>query len=189
MKLYTDYTGYMAKHGMLQQTLTKALKIWTCCGIAHVFDLLKPKRILEIGRFDGHSLGLFCFLAPEAEIISVDPAPRPHSNKIAEWFDNDVKLINKTSDQAFADGDIGGPFDFALIDGDHGYAGAKRDWINTQKVMAPHGVVCFDNIEMACGKVFHEITDFEKVEPFHVSFRGQPGDGGHYGLVFMGDRP
>ena len=195
MKLYTDYCDFLHERGLLRGTLTKAIKIWTGCGFAHLFDMLQPKVILEIGRFDGHSLGLFRWLAPEAAIISVEPSPRPHAKKVIDalWehgLPGETIFIDKTSDEAFKDpGLLNLRYDFALIDGDHSYEGALRDWGNTKGVMAPNGVVAFDNTEMACGKVFDRIDDFKTVKPFHVNFRKDPADGGQFGLVFMGDRP
>jgi predicted O-methyltransferase YrrM len=200
MKLYTDYVDLLHEHGLLKQTFTGALKIWTCSGFAHLFDLLKPNSILEIGRCDGHSLGLFRFLAPEALIVSVDPAPRPHAQKVIDFMDERARsqghdpktvFIDKTSDAAFAGGGGIGEYryDFALIDGDHTYEGAKRDWENTKPLMVKNGVVAFDNTEMKCGKVFYEIKDLETVQPFHINFRADPADGGQYGFVFMGERP
>lgn len=200
MKLYTDYVDLLHEQGMLKQTFTGALKIWTCCGLAHLFDLLKPETILEIGRCDGHSLGLFRFLAPDALIISVDPAPRPHAKTVIDFMDNRASelggrprtiFIDKKSDDAFSAEEVSmhGPYDFALIDGDHSYEGALRDWGNTKPLMTKNGVVAFDNTEMVCGKVFDQIDDFETVKPFHINFRKDPADGGQYGFVFMGDRP
>ncbi len=203
MKLYTDYVDIMHEHGLLRQTFTGALKIWTCCGFAHLFDLLNPANILEIGRCDGHSLGLFRFLAPLATIVSVDPVPRGHAQKVIDFMDKRevastmvdfmprTVFIDKTSDDAFSSGLVKdlGPYDFALIDGDHTFEGAMRDWKNTKPLMAKNGVVCFDNLEMDCGKVFDKIDDYETVKPFHINFRKDPADGGQYGFVFMGERP
>ena len=200
MILYSDYCDLLHTHGLLRGTLTKAIKIWTGCGFAHTFDMLMPQTIFEIGRFDGHSLGLMRFLAPAATIVSVEPQPRPHATAVLEFLDKRAMAlgftpktiyVNKTSDRAFGDGDVEkhGPYDFALIDGDHSYEGALRDWGNTKGVMAPDGVVAFDNTEMACGRVFSRIDDYETVMPFHVNFRKDPADGGQYGLVFMGKRP
>ena len=160
--------------------------------------MLQPQRILEIGRCDGHSLGLFRFLAPHATIVSVDPVARMHAQKVIGFMDERARreggtrtttFIDKTSDKAFEDGLPIQDFDFALIDGDHTYEGAKRDWENVKPLMHKHGVVCFDNLEMECGKVFYEIDEYETVQPFHINFRKDPADGGQYGFVFMGERP
>jgi len=53
-------------------------------------------------------------------------------------------LVRTTSDAFFAEND--GPFDIVLVDGDHRYAGAKRDLHNALDRLRPGGLLILDDV-------------------------------------------
>jgi len=54
-----------------------------------------------------------------------------------------INVFNKTSDYLIELAKQEILFDFIFIDGDHSYNGAKKDFENALKVLAPNGVIAF----------------------------------------------
>ena len=105
----------------------------------------KFKNILEIGRYMGYSLGIFICFSPDSVITSVDykmqltPILPKLLNALA--IKKSVYLVHGTSDATPAS-----KYDFVLIDADHTYAGAKKDWDNVKGKLAPGAVIVFDDV-------------------------------------------
>ncbi len=109
--------------------------------LGRLHERLQPRTYLEIGVNQGHSMAL-----SRTRSIGVDPA-----FKITEEIRCDVALIRSTSDDFFAEPEavahFGGiPVDLAFIDGMHLSEFALRDFINTEQLMAPTGVVVLDDM-------------------------------------------
>lgn len=94
------------------------------CALTHLLRHLKPKVSIEIGTAEGGSLGI---IANHSEkVYSVDINPEC-AEKLAQHHPNTEFRTGKSVDilpQIFARNES---VDFVLIDGDHTYAGAKRD--------------------------------------------------------------
>ena len=93
---------------------------------------LRPNRYLEIGTFQGGS-ALVAAAAMDAlespgRMVCVDPEPKIDP-KNWERLQHRATLLTGFSPQILpqAQEAAGGPFDFALIDGDHTYEGLVRD--------------------------------------------------------------
>ena len=109
--------------------------------LARMHQLLQPRTYFEIGVDQGQSLTL-----SRARTIAVDPAYR-----ITRSIGCDVRTFLQTSDDFFAGpdnfahfGDL--PVDLAFIDGMHLAEFALRDFMNTEKHMAPGGVIILDDM-------------------------------------------
>lgn len=171
MHIYTDYLDFLERHKLLADTLARQIMPWTGQLICHLFDTHSFPRVLEIGRSAGHSFGLFRWLSPESYVVSVDPKPKPTAKEVAALFDKNYLFIDQASPAAFDD--VVGSFDFVLIDGDHKKKRAALDWKHVQELIAPGGVVMFDNLGHSgkCGQVF----DAVKIEG-RVARRAYPCD-------------
>lgn len=210
MRLYSEFIAEMEEAGFLEESLwrmgdsappdkprrrqwERALAPASCEFLCHLFDLREFKRILEIGRAAGHTLGLFRWLAPSATIVSVEIRPQPIAEYIARHGDPDLArtfLIDKASDAAFADGDMQeyAPYDLILIDGDHRRPQVRLDWQYAQRVIQPTGVVLFDDVQFGGpAGVFGKIKHRKSL--LHSHSRVPGGNRGRMGVVFMGKRP
>ena len=100
---------------------------------------LEPERYLEIGVRKGISLSLARCMA-----IGVDPHPQ-----LAPELDHRAHISAKTSDDFFREDGaaaLGGPIDFAFIDGMHLFEYALRDFINVEQRAHPASLVAIDDI-------------------------------------------
>jgi hypothetical protein len=109
--------------------------------IAQLHERLQPRTYLEVGVRNGASLRL-----SRARTIGIDPAFR-----IDQEVCCDLQLVRTTSDDFFARPEAakhfdGVPVDLAFIDGMHLSEFALRDFINIEPLMAPTGVVVFDDV-------------------------------------------
>ena len=110
-----------------------------------------PLRFVEVGSFAGGSL-LLTYLALRklglrVQGYSVDPGRHPSLLKVLELIGSDVTYLPLFSNeaaprlsQAFADGNLP---EFIFIDGDHTYAGVRRDIIEYWPLLAPGGIMLF----------------------------------------------
>ena len=106
-------------------------------------------RFIEVGSFAGGSL-LLTYLAlkemgAHVQGFSVDPGRHPSLLKILEFIGPEVSYLPMFSHEAvasisqnFQDGNLP---QFIFIDGDHTYAGVKRDIIEYYPLLAPGGIM------------------------------------------------
>ncbi|MEZ5165389.1 MAG: class I SAM-dependent methyltransferase [Acidimicrobiales bacterium] len=99
-------------------------------------ETLRPRRYLEIGVHEGHSLS---FVQPETRAVGVDPEP-----KVEQPPDN-ITIVAATSDDFFADPTLvdllGGPIDLAFVDGLHLHEQTLRDVANVERNADPDGII------------------------------------------------
>ena len=108
---------------------------------------LAPERTLEIGTFLGGSALIIAAALDDVDtgtIWCIDPDPRVDE---ADWrrIEHRATLIAEGSPEALprAREMAGGPFDFALIDGDHSLDGVRRDIAGTLAVLADEAWILF----------------------------------------------
>lgn len=123
-------------------------------------QLNPPERVLEIGTSKGGTFWLFAQVAaPDATLVSVDlpgnegggyPA---RYEKLYRAFARDrqiVKLVRRDSHSLNTVENVreifDGSIDFPFIDGDHSYAGVKRDFELYGPLVRPGGVIAFHDI-------------------------------------------
>lgn len=109
-------------------------------ALRKIHRLLDPTLYLEIGVNRGHSLRL-----AKCRAIGVDPAYR-----IDRFLPARVTFIQSTSDAFFAGGCAealaGVAPDLIFIDGLHLFENALRDFINAERIAAPHALIVLDDI-------------------------------------------
>jgi SAM-dependent methyltransferase len=107
--------------------------------LANIHQALAPSSYLEIGVRSGKSLRL-----AQCPAVGVDPAAA-----VRDELPSSTRLYPCTSDDFFEyDADIfrqNAP-DLVLIDGKHLFEFALRDFMNAERIAAPHGLVVIDDI-------------------------------------------
>ena len=115
----------------------------------------RVRRYVETGTFRGFSAGLIHYFFPDAQIESIDPVLHHEALNISKQCPGSVTLLSSLGQLRYTP-----PIDLALIDGDHEYESAfwDRDWLFP--LMAPGGVMAFDNLDHSCGcgKAFYEMS-------------------------------
>lgn len=116
-----------------------------------------PERVLEIGTFLGGSALIIVAALDDVDggrVWCVDVEPRVAD---ADWvrMQHRATMIPKPSPTALQEAhrDAGGGFDFALIDGDHTFAGVERDIEGTLPVLADESFILLHDAH------FHEVRD------------------------------
>jgi len=143
----------------------KAGRIAFSSGLGTSCDLLyglvrsmKPNLCVEIGSARGRSacsIGMALKENGHGRLVAIDPHRRTEWNdyqsvdtfetitrnlavlELADW----VEILRRTSDEAALGWTL--PIDMIFIDGDHSYAGVKRDWELFMPHVAEFGVVIF----------------------------------------------
>lgn len=131
-------------------------------GLFRMVLALDPKRVLEIGTAKGGTLYLWCQAAAEdATIVSIDlpwgkfgggyDEPRATLYRAFARENQQLHLLRGNSHESSIHEQIrqcfaNEPIDFAFIDGDHGYAGVKADFIEYGKMVRPGGLIAFHDI-------------------------------------------
>jgi predicted O-methyltransferase YrrM len=111
-------------------------------AIFKAVSAMKAPHGIEIGRFNGGStLLLATAVGAGGHVTSVDRDPRDDNGLTSALsqagLKDRVELITADAN----DVDIPGPFDFALIDGDHSYEAAKRDHNRWSQRVKPGGLI------------------------------------------------
>ena len=156
---YSEYFNFLKSNDISENVLGKALRKEICNKIASILLEEKPKNILEIGTFKGFSLGMFRYFSKESSVISIDIQKHLEAKQISDLFGN-CQLIHGGSDQLHQQ-NIDAKFDLILIDGDHNYAGCKKDWDNVQPHINDKCIILFDDLghKRGCGRVFYDIDN------------------------------
>jgi predicted O-methyltransferase YrrM len=155
--------GLLALRGDLIRARAKAIPFYS--GLGDSADLLyglvrsmKPQVCVEIGSARGRST---CFIAialkenGDGILHAIDPHAVTTWNDDATidtfkiikrnvsrlGLDKQVNVIRGTSEQAAANWKE--PIDLLFIDGDHSYAGVKKDWEIFKEFVKPFGLVVF----------------------------------------------
>jgi cephalosporin hydroxylase len=113
-------------------------------------DLPRPLSVLEIGVYEGGTL--WHWLQKADRVVGVDDTMRePGPDVWQQWAakagtpltlfhgsSHDPKIVEQVREL--------GPYGFCLIDADHSYEAAKKDWELYCDMIEPNGIVCFHDI-------------------------------------------
>jgi predicted O-methyltransferase YrrM len=123
----------------------------------------KPKRILEIGTFDGRGAGMLAALFPNAHIDTMDlPDDDPMFKDSYKRTDDAVRtaFIKKRNALLALFGNVSfeqlnsvslsfaqrEKYDLIWVDGDHGYPTVVIDILNAVRLLNPGGLVLCDDV-------------------------------------------
>jgi len=118
-------------------------------SLIEVYRELAPRRVVEIGTWDGGTLREWLTQGEPDVVVAVDLEHR-NPGAYAEWRGEATDLVvvtGSTWDESTWD-EIAphGPFDFAFVDGDHGDFGVRCDWSFLRPLMAEGAVAAFHDI-------------------------------------------
>lgn len=121
-------------------------------------------RVAEIGCLCGRSAVLMSYNAKSVSTFDIfenydlieDDKQREHYKDLVSIFPHSYEIVKKnllkypsieviegTSEKLPIYASLIGYFDFIFIDGDHSYNGAKKDFENALKALAPDGIIAF----------------------------------------------
>lgn len=108
---------------------------------------LRPERCLEVGGHWGGSTLIIVSALEDAgvgRLVTVDPEPRFDAEMLAR-LGTRVDVLRAASPAALpaAMAAVGGPFEFALIDGDHSFLGVLQDIEGLLPCLAANAYVLF----------------------------------------------
>lgn len=111
-----------------------------------LLDLIgTPKRVLEIGVWDGGTLQHW--LGTGRTITAVDTDLREATAILLDANDSIEFIQGNSHDEAIiAAVRRAGPYDLVFIDSDHRYDAAKKDWDSYHPMVATGGAIVFHDI-------------------------------------------
>ena len=182
---YENYLGHLQRNG--ENFYDQYMLAWEIGCTKH------PARILEIGTRTGLSLcqllSSFVDQSKIVKVVCIDPFADPYTS--AELVKKNLRALNLPVEKVeflvgysqdflpkmvYLDKDL---FDYILVDGDHSKKAAREDLESVHNLVAPGGVIVFDDVSDAPGecalidvwtqfKAEHE-TDYE----WHLNMSGK----------------
>lgn len=148
----------------------------------------RPKRLLEIGTFDGNTTLQMALNCPEDAVVqTIDLSPNeeetvlPVLDSDLQFIRDERKLYRKFVGSSVADkvmqhfGDsteddfskfaIEGPLDLIFIDGGHSYECVRSDTENAMQVLAKRGCILWHDFTPHFGGVFDYLCKLSKHYP------------------------
>jgi predicted O-methyltransferase YrrM len=157
--------------------------------LATIASALRPQKIFEIGTFRGVATLTFALNAPEAEIYTLDLDEESAASSLATLSKGDkewVRLSRTSTGFAFRDHTAAArihqlrgnsltfqppPYlantDLCFIDGGHSYECVKADTETALKILAPNGVILWDDYSWFVEGVSQYLTELRKTLPLH----------------------
>ncbi len=158
--------------------------VWELDHMLAIVERVKPKKILEVGSWEGGTLWHWLQIADL--VVSVDDGMRRASDweQWAKEADSDLVLVQGISqDEAVVEkAREFGPYDFIFIDADHRYAAVKADWENYREMLADGGVFAFHDVshpdpDYGVDTLWAEITSQHDVHWVQISLTNHCGIG------------
>ena len=157
--------------------------------LATIASALQPKKVFEIGTFRGVSTLTFALNAPDAEIYTLDLDVETADTDLTTLSKGDqewVRLSRTTTGFAFLTHPAGArihqlrgnslafeppPFlsntDLCFVDGGHSYECVKADTETALKILAPNGVILWDDYSWFVEGVEQHLTELRKTLPLY----------------------
>ncbi len=158
-------------------------------------DLLRPRRILEIGCWDGGTLREWLAANPRPQKVVAISLEHRQPGAYPGWTQKGTKLVVGTGDSKSHEMveliRLHSPYDWAFIDGDHGEDAIRHDVAVVMPLLVKGGVMLLHDITPGSEpgtdgplKVFKELqADGHRTEVFDVEER-YPWSAG-IGVVYL----
>jgi predicted O-methyltransferase YrrM len=119
--------------------------------LEHFGSYLKPKRVFVVGNAEGWSTFALSLIFPGAKVVGIDPDSPGNqlTNQIARKNNLPVQAVDASSPgdvKAVCDQFLGGPIDFALIDGMHVPENMTADFEAVRACSAPDATYVFHDV-------------------------------------------
>ena len=131
--------------------------------LLRIIAALQPRRIVEVGSAAGGTLFLFArAAASDAILVGVDLPPQPEGGGLSDWRaalyaealgapPQRVRMVRGDSHAPATVARVrealdGQAADFLFIDGDHSYAGVRRDYELFSPLVRTGGLIAFHDI-------------------------------------------
>lgn len=146
--------------------------------LLRVFAMVQPRTALEIGVWHGGTLAHW--LQGCRKVVAID-SMMLEMERWRDWgqdLGSDLQLLHgESGDPAIVRrARQHAPYDFILIDADHTYESARRDWENYGPMVAEGGVVCFHDIrprpEYGVAELWSEIKEEPGARTLEILHRG-----------------
>lgn len=119
---------------------------WELRHLLETFEILRPRRILEVGAWHGGTL--WHWLRWADHVVVVDDEMRK-ADEWQQWADDGLAELyllqgDSRDPELVAKAQELGPYDFVFIDGDHRYEAVRADWANFSpmaRVVAFHDIL------------------------------------------------
>jgi hypothetical protein len=141
--------------------------------LEHLFAVIHPRRLFVVGNAFGWSTLALAILNPDARVVAIDFCPTEveeegidFTNKMGTRLGLDVRARKgKSPDNvaAIVDAELGGPVDFALIDGWHTNEAQRADF---EAVKAAAGDDCV--------YLFHDVVNLLLADGFAAIAKDNP---------------
>ncbi len=159
--------------------------VWELDQMLAIVDRLQPKRVLEVGCWQGGTL--WHWLQYGGKVVGVDDGMRL-ADDWARWADEagaELHLLQGVSQdpEIVEQARKLGPYDFIFIDADHTYPSVSADWENYSGMIAPGGVFAFHDTQhvgdptYGVQQLWGEITQERDVRWLHLAMTGHCGIG------------
>ncbi len=122
---------------------------WELEQAAALCRSLNPKRVLEVGAWEGGSL--IEWMRAKPDLVCVVDDQMRNAQTWSMWADTsgiDLQLVlgRSQAPEVVAEAAEHGPYDWVFIDADHTYSGVLADWEAYGQMVAPGGCVAFHDI-------------------------------------------
>lgn len=142
--------------------------------LAGLLEQLKPGKIFEFGTFTGSTTTLIADLSPEASQIYTLDLPDDalieagiDPKEIGSWFNGNPAYEGKINQlkgfsREFDFSEFEGEMDLIFVDGSHEYDDVLSDSRNALRMLAPGGIILWDDYHPPCLPVAAAIDDLAK---------------------------
>jgi len=128
-------------------------KRYEWCSVLDILAEKKPKKVLEIGCYDGGTTYSFSHFCETLVTIDDNNPCRFSHDEIKSKCKYDLIIGNSHLEDTFNKvTNISSDYDCLFIDGDHSYEGTLQDYTMYSKLVNPNGLI-----------IFHDVVD----SPYH----------------------
>lgn len=121
---------------------------WELDRLLEIVKAASPKRILEVGIWEGGTLWHWLQIAES--VTAIDDTMRPPGQDVwqvwAQRSNTELRLLHGSSRNQSIIGQAEGAYDFLFIDADHTYESVAADWTNYRPFVRDGGMVAFHDI-------------------------------------------